>query len=325
MTNAAEASVARTPLGADLKAGIDAISYNQKITFTKYVQKILPLDGFIFWVKWDLVVSPVPPGTKTIMGSFHYATEQRQEEAETYSVNRVIFTAQSDIDFFNDINPTTIYIAAFDGLNFAFSSRGNFYNQAQVWHYVGNAVYSDMRTQIIDTPEQLAALGPLIVSNSLPVWLGLNTFNPNWPFYPSLPLPFPLYPSFLAPQNIVPPWGTVHIGDDDTNPIVSTPYFNTQLSQEQLSYDHVRVTLWGATNDVAQNFLATINQFSYDTGLIGIMSRPIIKDAKRIQNELGVIAQKKVIEYDVSYIQGKIADFARQLIVTVIPNYIFQP
>ena len=320
MSTATEAATARTPLGADLKAGVDAISYNQSITFTKFVRMVLPLDGFVFWVRGDLV-SPPSPGTQTVMGSFHYATDQHQEEAETYSVNRVVFTAESEVDFFNEVSPTVIYIATYDGIQFAFSSRGSFYNQAQLWHYVGSAVYADIQSQLITSSGQLSSLG-LIVSNSLPVWLSLNTFAPNWPFYPALPLPFPLYPSFLAAQNIVPPWGTVHIGEDDTDAIVSAPGFSSDLSQTQLSVDKVRITLWGANNDVAQNFLAAINQFSYDTGLIGIMNKPIISDAKREQRELGVIAQKKVIDYEVSYLQSNIVDFTRQLLASAVPTYL---
>ena len=177
-----------------------------------------------------------------------------------------------------------------------------------------------MQSQLIVSSDQLDSLG-LIVSNSLPVWLSLNTFTPNWPFYPALPLPFPLFPSFLAEQNIEPPWGTVHIGDDDTDPLVSAPFFQPTLTQEQSSIDSVRIVLWGANNDIAQNFLAIINQFSADTGLIGIMNRPIIRDAKREQRELGVIAQKKIIEFQVNYIQSNIVDFTRQLITKVIPSF----
>lgn len=319
MAGVDEAATARTPLGANLKAGIDALSYDQSITFTKFVRLVLPLDGFVFWVRGDLL-DPPQAGTLTIMGSFHFSTDQRQEEAETYSVNRVIFTAEGPVDIFNDIGPTVLYIATHDGVQFAFASRGNFYDQAQIWHYTGNAVYADMQSQLIVSSDQLDSLG-LIVSNSLPVWLSLNTFTPNWPFYPALPLPFPLFPSFLAEQNIEPPWGTVHIGDDDTDPLVSAPFFQPTLTQEQSSIDSVRIVLWGANNDIAQNFLAIINQFSADTGLIGIMNRPIIRDAKREQRELGVIAQKKIIEFQVNYIQSNIVDFTRQLITKVIPSF----
>ena len=56
--------------------------------FTKYVRLILPMDGYVFWVRSDLL-TPFTLVQTTVMGSFHYATDQLQEEAETYSRNRV--------------------------------------------------------------------------------------------------------------------------------------------------------------------------------------------------------------------------------------------
>ena len=321
MVNAAGAAAARTPLGADLAEGVKAVSYDQELTFTRYVRKVLPLDGYVFWIRGDLVS---PPNAKviTVKGSFHYTTDRQQDEAETFALNKVVFTSLGPVDDFADINPNTMYIANYDGLDFAFSTRGMFYNQAQIWHYRGNAIYPDMQSQIINSTPDLPDPSNRIVSNSLPVWLSLNTFTPDWPFYPSLPLTLTLYPSFLTPQNITPPWGTVDIGEDDTQPIASAPGFGPTQDQSQLSYDHVRVTLWGADNDIAMNFIATINQFSVDTGLFGIMSRPIIRDGKRTQTELMTIAQRKVIEYDVSYLQQNIVNFARQLIEHVVPTFI---
>lgn len=320
-----EASGAKTPLGAAAAQGVNTLSYNQEIVFTKFKRTVLPLDGYVFWVRGDLLAPP-ETGEFTVRGSFHYSTDQQQTEAENFSLNRVVLTALSRIDVFNDVDPNTLYIATYNGIQFSFGARGSYYNQADLWHYIGDAVYPDMQTQLIITADQLTALtGDLIVSNSLPVWLALNTFTPDWPFYPALPLAFPLYPSFLVPANIRPPYGTIHIGGDDTNPLVSAPFFQPTLSQEQSSIDHVRVTLWGCNNAMAANFLATINQFSVDTGLIGIMNRPIPRDEKRTQRELLTIAQKKTIEYDVSYIQENIVDFTRQLITRVIPTFLPQP
>ncbi len=315
-----EASGARTPLGADLKVAVDAISYNQTIRFTKYVQLVLPLDGYVFWVRGDLV-SPPAAKVRQVMGSLHYATDQKQEEAESYAVNRVIFTSEEQVDFLNSMASTELYIGDFEGLEFAFSSRKSFYRQAELWHYIGNAVYADMQPQLITSVDQLAAL-TLIASNSLPLWLNLNRFAPAWPFYPTLPLPFTLYPSFLNPSNLEPPWAAVHIGDDDTMPMVSTAGFNLTESQTQIVSDKVRVTLWGATNDQAMLFLATVNQYSYDTGLFGVMNRPVVRDAKRTQSELGTLAQKKIIDFEISYIQGRVANTARTLILGAIPTFI---
>lgn len=317
---AAEAAFGRTPLGADLKAGVDAISYNQQITFTKYVRRVLPADGYVFWVRGDLVTPP-SPSVITVQGSFHYAIDRRQEEAETLSVNTAVFTSEKPINFLNDIAPDVLYIGEFQAIRFAFSALRSFYQQAELWHYVGDAVYADTQSQIIDSVDQLLQLA-LITSNSLPIWLGLNTFQPNWPFYPPLPLQFPLYPSFLSPPNIEPQWGTVHIGESDTSSLVSAPGFTSNRSQFQSAVDKVRVTLWGLSNDQAQDFLATVEQYSYDTDLIGIMNVPIVKDTKRTQREMSVIAQKKVIDFEVNYLQSRIANHSRKIISGAVVQFI---
>ena len=52
------ASVTETigkPLQSVLDLGLDTLSSGQEITFTQYVRVILPFDGFIFWVKADLL------------------------------------------------------------------------------------------------------------------------------------------------------------------------------------------------------------------------------------------------------------------------------
>ena len=44
-----------TPIGADLQTGVEAISIQQTVTFTKYVRLVLPLDGYVFWVAAPLL------------------------------------------------------------------------------------------------------------------------------------------------------------------------------------------------------------------------------------------------------------------------------
>ncbi len=41
----------RTPMGADLAAGLDALSYDQVVAFEPYLRLVLPYDGYVFWVK----------------------------------------------------------------------------------------------------------------------------------------------------------------------------------------------------------------------------------------------------------------------------------
>ena len=342
MPEVSEAVFARTPLGADLAAGTNAISYDQTIEFTQYRRLILPLDGFVFWVRADLVsasallnagplnAAPLNQAPRqeatapyyTVQGSFHYSTVRLQEEAETYSVNHVLFTALEPVAFLNDVAPTTLWVGEFEGTRFAFSSRSLFYRQAKLYHYVGDAVYADMATQLVDSVAGFDARN-LVVSNSLPAWLALNTFNPAWPFYPDYQ-PATLYPSFLSLPDLAPPWGTVHIGEGDTRSLVAAPYLTRRSSQYQLAADKVRLTLWGCRNIAAEDLLQRVLQYSYDTNVFGIMNLPVVRDAKRTQSELATLAQKKVIDFEVSYHQARIADVARQLIKSAVPTYLPQ-
>ena len=82
--------------------------------------------------------------------SLHYTTDFRQEETENYAANRIVFTTNEEVQAFNDVAPGTMWIAEFDGLQFAFSSSSMRYRQANLWHYSGFALYADMQTQIID-------------------------------------------------------------------------------------------------------------------------------------------------------------------------------
>jgi hypothetical protein len=305
-------SGAKTPLAASLAAGVDNISYSQVIPFTLYKKLVLPVDGFVFWVKGDLVqpdiLPPNTPATVKIKGSLHYSTEVGQHEDGTVAYNTVVFTALSEIDTFKEVNPQVLYLADFEGIRFSFSSRGKFYEQANLYHYMGTAVSSVMETQIIDTQAELDALEP-IVSNSLPIWLAMRSYVPP---YPGFTCPINLYPSFLVPDNWPPPYGAVHI--EDTRSLVETATLTRNLTSEQLAAETVRVTTYGVPHRVIVDFLNFVIQYSYDWNFIGIMNMPIIVDEKRTASELGVLAQKKTIEFKISYLQRSVRDIARQFI-----------
>jgi len=63
-------------------------------------------------------------------------------------------------------------------------------------------------------------------------------------------------------------------------------------------------------------FLNFVVQYSMEVGLFGIMNMPIILDEKHAQAELSAIAQKKTIEFKISYLQTLSSDpgLTRQLI-----------
>jgi hypothetical protein len=327
-----------TPIGADLKAGADAISLNQAITFTLYVRLILPVDGSTFWVKANQVkqgalygatllngrrydqagVTVTPANIITVVGSLHYSSNTSQTEEETIAVNRVVFTSESQVQDFNVVGPAFVYIGEFTPQNgeqpirFAFSERGSFYQQSGLYHYVGHAIYSDMQTQIIDD----ALLGfdqSAVVSNSLPFWLQLNKWNigPKTPVvFPNLVMP--LFPSFLVTDNLIPPFASVHISE--TLPIQSMPFIDTSGSHWQLVQDRVRITTYGMRNNQIMDFMDCVNEYTLLTDNFGIMNMPAVRDEKKTQVELRIIAQKKTIEYDVSYYQSRARNIALQII-----------
>lgn len=334
-----EAVGSASPLRAALDAGVDALSQVQEITFTKYVRVVLPLDGYVFWVKATLlspsalfnsmayneikydqsgvIVADAP--ILIAKGSLHYASATQQTEDANYAKNTVVFTSEDEVKDLNTVDGNQVFIAEFEGVRFSFSSRGSYYRQANLYHYVGNALYSTMDTQLVDNPEQLNTRD-VIVSNSLPAWLALSNYIRPYSAYINQP-PIPLYPSFLVPDNIAPPFGAVHIYPEGTQALQSAPLLDSTLSHTQLAKDRVRITFYGLRNDRALDFIDSVNQYSLDTDVIGIMNIPTMRDEKLTQNELNILAQKKTVEYDVSYYQSSMRNIARQYIKHAIIAY----
>lgn len=341
MTTAQEAAGAKTELAGDLAAGVNTLSLNQEVTFTKFVKVVLPLDGFVFWVRADQVgpsalyaasrfnafhynqsaaiVSAAP--TLVAKGSLHYATTQQQNEDETVAVDQIVFTSLEPVQDFNQVGPSVIFIAemktdAGDTIKFAFSQRRSFYKQAGLHHYVGTAVYAALELQIIEDPRVFDRR--LVVSNSLPIWLALNNYSAVGT---RLSSPVQLYPSFAVPDNLPPPYGAVHIRPETTQALAAAPMLGPTLSHDQLAQETVRITIYGLRNDDALTFQDVVNQYSLDTDAIGIMNMPVIRDEKRTQSELSILAMKKSIEFDVNYYQSAARNIARQLILSAIPTF----
>ena len=328
MPSAAEgARVSNQGMAAVNAAGMATISQEATVTFTEYVRVTLPLDGSAFWVRNDLlsptalynaglyngsapfnasqtIVTPAP--SQTVKGSLHYTTVNNQDEAEGFSINRIIFTTTDEVELLNEVNPTTLYIGVVGGIRFAFSRRTMLYRQAGLFHYQGDALYPAQASQIIDHPDQLNTRQ--VVSNSLPFWLTLNAFCP-------------MYPSYLIPDDIVPPYCAVHIEPGLTKALQSAPYIDQTGSHWQLTQDHVRLTFYGLRNFNALAFQDYMFQYTLDTDNMGLMGSPVMRDEKRTQAEMNILAQKKTFEMDVSYYQFNAEAVARQLILSCIPTY----
>ena len=319
----AEASKAPGQMKSDLFAGLDAIDLNQTVVFTQYRRVVLPADGFVFWVKAD-ILSPSALGNTSVansatpnaaqvvaqraptivaQGSLHHTTTARQDADETLSVNRMVFTSKQQINDLDEVDPHTMYLAAVGPDRFAFSTRSGWYHQAGLYHYSGDAVYPVMASQIIDSYEQIEQRD-MVISNSLPIWL---TFNQM----------FPVFPSMLVPENIKPPYAVVDIDEGDTSPMQSAAWHDRQGNRWQLVKDVVRVTTYGVRNSDIMDWMDMVNQYTLENpSVMGVMNSPVPRDAKRGQVEVGVIAQKKMITFDVNYYQARIRNLSRQYILS---------
>lgn len=330
--SATQAALGAHQLAATLEGGLDTLSEIQTITFTRYKRLILPLDGYVFWVRSSLInVSAAPnafqgnevvpnqptaepgrPHTFVAKGSMHYATIANQNEDDSSGTNQIIFTSQVEVEDLNEVDPDEMWIGEWQGVRFSFARRDSFYEQARLHHYRGVAIYSAMESQIIDTPAGFSQAQ--IVSNSLPVWLSLA--QPVAPVVGLAGIDVPIYPSFLVGQNIVPPYIAVHIYPEATEAWQASPLFDRTSSQWQLTRDRVRITLYGFRNEQALAFVDYVQRFCLFTEVMGISNMPIVRDEKRTQVELGILAQKKTIEFEVNYYQAAMRNLARQLILS---------
>ncbi len=316
MSTVAESAQYGQLLAGTLDAGIGTISNQQQITFNKYSNFVSPIDGLSYWVL-------VPNTSISVLGSLHFWTEQRQEQDATYGRNRVTFTAESPINDFNAISPTTIYAASMGEFYYAFSSNKNFYAQSDLYHYQGDGIYPHMLTQLV-TSQSL--INNTVVSNSLSIWLSLASGAS-----------VSMYPSFLAPSNITTPFITVHIGDSDTTPMQPVPFYEPQFqlngsgqpvvplviqgqTHNQLCRDRVTLTFWGFTNQAVITFFDYLMTYMTNNDTLGLLGEPVIKDAKRTQPELRIIGQKKSMLIDVSYYQAYAYNQAVQLILSALPS-----
>jgi len=319
MASAVEAAQAKPQLASGLAQGVETLSGNEQVTFTLYVKLVLPLDGYVFWVNASLLTDSalfnasqynkllynnypegVPSRQLVASGSFHFSSDVQMLEDRQTVFNHTTFTSLVEIADFNLINPQFQYIATYQGMRFAFNTRANFYKQADLYHYRGDALYSVMNTQVIDTMTGFDTQS-VIVSNSLPIWLSLNQF-------------FPMYPSYLVDQNIVPAYAAVDINPSLTTALQDFPLLDPDSNPFQLVKDTVKITMYGIRNHEALNFVQYILDYSRNTDNIGLMNMPVMQDEKMTQSELGIMAQKKTITFEVSYYQSTVNDIARKLI-----------
>lgn len=320
---------------AGLIAAISLLSGEQTYAFELYKRVVLPLDGFVFWIKSSQLENYIgrkdvgamyrssPFGrlafdslarqvtltpqqkqkyTFSINGSLHVSQQMNQDSDTTYVAQDISFTTKTQVTYFESIAPDEIYILTIPNVGrVAFGNQRNRYSLAGIWHYHGKAVFSTMASQIIDNEKRMNP-NNLIVSNSLPYWLALSTAD------------IPVYPSYLSPKNLSPPYITADV--QITDAIQSWPLVDEYSSQGQLVSDTIEFTMYGLNNQAALDFqMSVLNGSEY--GEYGIQNVPVPMDMKANQTEFQVIAQKKVMRLQVSYYQYQLREYARRLIEIV--------
>ncbi len=316
MALANEEANAQGEMQGALAAGIETLSRQQVVQFKKYTRKVLPLDGYVFWVASGKSVN--------VKGSLHYSSDLNQDADQTIGINRVLFTTQEEIAEFNEASPGTMYIGAHRGIKIAFSGRGQRAPEAALWHYFGNAIYPPLFSQIIDDPASLSGLEP-IVSNSLPIWLALSAFGP-------------IFPAYLVDPNLQPPYIVVDINSDSTEEWQAVPNYDSGWAivngsfdlgipdnaasgfsfptATQLSRDIVEFTLYGFTNTSALSFRSYVLQNSLNGDVWGVTAVTPMRDERRIQPEIAAIAMKKKFILEMNYLQSAVVQIAERLIAS---------
>ena len=310
-------------LPISLYAGIEQLAASQTVTFTKYSRVTIAQDGYVFWVAGSQTVSAT--------GSLHYATSQEQEEDQTLGMNAVVFTSEQQIQEFNTASNQVLWIANWvtpggNTIQIAFSRQGPYFPQAQLWHYSGFAVYPALASQLVQSSSDLP-VGP-IVNDSLPIWLALPTQLATVPGNQAPVIP--VYPSFLVPANLQPPYIIAHIVDTralGSFPILAWPGNPNPLTalqpmaDSQLTADNVRFTFYGLNNQQTRQWLNSLIEYSLYTDAFGFMSSPAFQDEKRTQPEIAAIAMKKTLTFRASYYQQTADAFARRLILSATVSY----
>jgi len=317
----------KTPLSDVLGAGVDSIRYQQEITFTPYVRLVLPLDGFVFWVRYDQVgtlilrgvdLTPGEEASFTVPCSLHMATDTEQSEDENLDVSNVVVTVKQEVRPFHDTLVTVMWLAEFQGVRFAINSRKSFYRQSNVYHYIGKTIYPAMLTQIIDDASLFDATA-LILSNSTPLWLALASIVPDAVWLPGYTIP--LFPKFLLPDNLEPAYGVILPVEGSQRAVNLAPTYQPNFSRDQYVTEDVDIILYGCNNKVASDFLDTVLGLCVgEVSGFGINNSPVLQDESRQQSELSVLAQKKRIRFRINYHQTQLRALAIRYILKCVPT-----
>ena len=296
---------------AAVRDGAETISQRQRIKFRAYTRTVLPIDQYVFWQ---------PLEEREFFGFLHYTQEIAQGEDETYNAATATFTCESKIVDFTESPINRIWVASAGGSRFAFAQQNGFNESADTWHYFGHSLPPAMEAQLLDTPGQIDP-SQAITSNSLALWLDLNTFKNPTTGITGLPGRLLLYPAGLVPPNLKPAYGVVSI-NGDTRALQAVQHIDPRTgTATQLCVDRVKITLYGLQNNAANDFLGSVLFYSSFTDNFGLMNNPALIDGTRSMAELAAVAMQKFIYFEVSYYQTRVNDIAQKLIKSALAKY----
>jgi len=285
--------------------GYQKLSGQQKITFTRYIKQILPVDGFVFWVRAELLDPDFAPYSQiTMQGTLHQSVNQTQEATKTNAVTSIILTVNKPIEELKEVDSQDLWLGEYNGSKFSFNVQNAFYDNANQYHYAGDAVYIENYPAIIDDLADLD-LTNAVISDSTIFWLLLD-------------LPFTVYPSFLVPTNIKPPYAVVEI--DQQKPLNARPTYDDNLTSTSHIAERATITLYGVRHNAAIDFIQSVELSHFIDGYFGIMNIPIVKDEKIPQSEINTVTQKKTIEFIINYEQKRLRDEAIKLVEKINVN-----
>jgi hypothetical protein len=310
-----------TPIHDAIMAGVDVLDQAATVSFTPYVKMILPIDGFVTWVNASLLTPAQlaqygvqDPTAIEVDGSLHYASIGVQREDETFVIRQMDFTSGEPVPAFETLGPDVLYVGTVNtGLGpfqFTFSKRNSFYRAANIYHYVGDAVYPVFQKLLIDRLEDFDQRQ--VVSNSLPIWLLL--LSGSCPYPSPITVAFPAYPAMLVRENSPPPYVSIEV-EETPRLIQEVPLRSRNNSVSQLVVDRVSLITYGLRNQDIMDLRDYVLDYSFVTGVIGIVDAPVVSDVRRGQVELGALAFKKRVNLSVSYHQQAARDVAQQLIL----------
>lgn len=307
-------------MASALAAGLDTIDQKQSVAFTLYVKQILPIDGFVFWLKADQLVTPPAdmPLVLLIEGSLHHATVNTQSEDENFATQRLIFTAKDPVSSLSAMAPDTLYMAEVDGYKYAFSARSNWYRQADLYHYTGDAVYPALADMVIDDIADLD-LTNRVMSDSMPIWLMLTHS-----VLPAFANTWKLYPAYLLPDNLEPPYAAVNVDERQTRALSAGKFYDGVGNRFQLVTDTVEISFYGVRNDEILDWIDGVVQYALDNATVfGVMNSPVPGDMKRTQVEISTIAQKKTVTFQVCYYQTRLNAIVHKYILSAYVGHMY--